>query len=57
MSRITKKNKWLPEDAPRISLSDRQFDEIRTSRLDLARGRFIEHKLFEKEVKLWLKNK
>lgn len=40
-----------------IELTDRQEEEIRSSRLDLARGRFIENKLLEKEVKLWLKNR
>lgn len=40
-----------------IALSDRQVEEIRSSRLDLARGRFLENKLLEKEVRIWLKNR
>ncbi|MGE5419944.1 MAG: hypothetical protein ACM3UT_07140 [Chloroflexota bacterium] len=40
-----------------IELSDRQVEEIKSSRLDLARGRFLENKLLEKEVRIWLKNR
>lgn len=40
-----------------VELSDRQIEEIRSSRLDLARGRFLENKVLEKEIKTWLKNR
>ena len=53
------KNKLLkvPEETEKIDLSEKQLREINSSRLEIAAGHFIEDKIFQKEVILWLKNR
>lgn len=57
MAESLKEKQSPAPDEEIIELSDRQIEEIRSSRLDLARGRFLENKLLEKEIKIWLKNR
>lgn len=40
-----------------IKLTGRMVAEIKSSRLSVAAGSFIDQKLLEKEVRIWLKNR
>jgi hypothetical protein len=47
----------IPEEREKIDLSENQLREINSSRLEIAAGHFIENKIFQKELILWLKNR
>lgn len=57
VKRSTNKVQKIPEDREKIELSEKQLREINSSRLEIAAGHFIENKIFQKEVILWLKNR
>ncbi len=40
-----------------ITLTEKQVESIRLSRLEIAAGKFISNRLFEKEIGIWLKNR
>jgi len=44
-------------DTDTMTLSEKQIKAVRLSQLDIKNGKFIENRLFEKEVKIWLKNR
>ncbi len=57
MAKQSKETNQAPPDQEIIPLTEKQIEEIRSSRLDIAHGKFLENRLFIKEVKIWLKNR